>query len=291
MSAKPRVSVVIPVHNREGTISRAVDSVLTQSWRDLELIVVNDGSTDATMAIVESVSDTRLRLLRHDRNRGAAAARNTGIEAAAGAYVAFLDSDDCWFSDKLEIQIAAMEEAPPKIAATCTGYVTHRLGSGRRTFRIPDAPEGWFKAILDVCKVHPSTLIVRRYAIECVGLQDPSLKCLEDWEWLLRFLERYDLRCVPDILAEMKGDFIRVGFAAESDNLVPNARAKLDRKNLDLIVANDITADDAGFSSDNNRVVMLDRAGGEEALPLMSKYEVGNRILDRVAALLASRAG
>ena len=100
-----------------------------------------------------------------------------------------------------------------------------------------------------------------------------------------------DLLPTPDILAEMKGDFIRVGFAAESDNLVPNARAKLDRKNLDLIVANDITADDAGFSSDNNRVVMLDRAGGEEALPLMSKYEVGNRILDRVAALLASRAG
>ena len=100
-----------------------------------------------------------------------------------------------------------------------------------------------------------------------------------------------DLARTPDILAESRGDFVRVGFAAESENLIDNARAKLEGKALDLIVANDITATDSGFGAESNRVVILDREGHEEMLPLMLKYEVAQRILDRVAALLASRGG
>ncbi len=98
-----------------------------------------------------------------------------------------------------------------------------------------------------------------------------------------------DLAPTPDILSEARGDFIRVGFAAESGNLIANARGKLQRKGLDLIAANDITAKDAGFGADTNRVVILDRAGREEALPLLSKLETAHRILDRVAALLKER--
>ena len=100
------------------------------------------------------------------------------------------------------------------------------------------------------------------------------------------------LRATPDILAdtmklsEIDGALVRVGFAAESENLIENARSKLQRKDLDLIVANDITATDSGFSADDNRVVILDRQGGEETLPLMPKYQVAGKILDRVAALL-----
>ena len=93
-----------------------------------------------------------------------------------------------------------------------------------------------------------------------------------------------------DILATVKGPFIKVGFAAESQDLLGNARAKLESKGLDLIVANDITATDSGFGADTNRVVILDRRGAEE-LPLLPKYEVAQRILDRVAALLAQRSG
>ena len=90
----------------------------------------------------------------------------------------------------------------------------------------------------------------------------------------------------PDIISEVKGDFIRVGFAAESENLVDNAKEKLKRKNLDLIVANDITAADSGFAVDTNRVVIIDRSGKVESLPLLSKSEVAHRVLDRVAELL-----
>jgi phosphopantothenoylcysteine decarboxylase/phosphopantothenate--cysteine ligase len=91
----------------------------------------------------------------------------------------------------------------------------------------------------------------------------------------------------PDILAEAGTGFIRVGFAAESEDLVVNARRKLESKGLDLIVANDITGPESAFGADTNRVVILDRAGGEEHLPVMTKYEVAQRILDRVVELLA----
>jgi phosphopantothenoylcysteine decarboxylase/phosphopantothenate--cysteine ligase len=90
----------------------------------------------------------------------------------------------------------------------------------------------------------------------------------------------------PDILAEVKGNFIRVGFAAESEDLVANARKKLETKNLDLIVANDITATDSGFDVDTNRVILIDKKGKAEELPLMSKREVAEKILDRVKGIL-----
>ncbi|MBE9502525.1 MAG: bifunctional phosphopantothenoylcysteine decarboxylase/phosphopantothenate--cysteine ligase CoaBC [Dehalococcoidia bacterium] len=90
----------------------------------------------------------------------------------------------------------------------------------------------------------------------------------------------------PDILGEVKGDFVRVGFAAESEDVVENARVKLKGKNLDLIVANDITAVDSGFGVDTNRVIIIDRQGKVERLPLLSKLEVAHKVLDRVVKLL-----
>jgi hypothetical protein len=92
----------------------------------------------------------------------------------------------------------------------------------------------------------------------------------------------------PDILTEVKGDFLKVGFAAESEDVVANARKKLERKQLDLIVANDITDASSGFGVDTNKVTLIDRNGKVESLPLMSKREVADRILDRVVGLLAS---
>lgn len=90
----------------------------------------------------------------------------------------------------------------------------------------------------------------------------------------------------PDILAEVKGDFLKIGFAAESEDLVANARKKLEKKKLDLIVANDITAADSGFDADTNKVTLIDNNGKAEELPLLSKREVAERILDRVVGML-----
>ncbi len=94
----------------------------------------------------------------------------------------------------------------------------------------------------------------------------------------------------PDILAEVKGNFIRVGFAAESEDIVANAKQKLEKKQLDIIVANDITDADSGFGADTNKVTLISRDGKVETLPLLSKREVADKILDRVVGLLAKKA-
>lgn len=93
----------------------------------------------------------------------------------------------------------------------------------------------------------------------------------------------------PDILSEVKGNLVKVGFAAESESLIRNATDKLKEKNLDLIVANDITAADSGFNVDTNRVVMIDRRGNREDLPLLPKSEVAHKILDRVVEFLGEK--
>jgi phosphopantothenoylcysteine decarboxylase/phosphopantothenate--cysteine ligase len=93
----------------------------------------------------------------------------------------------------------------------------------------------------------------------------------------------------PDILAEVRGELVKVGFAAESEDLIKNAEEKLRKKGADLFVANDITAGDAGFAVETNRVTIIDASGGSESLPLLSKYEVAHRVLDRVVDLLRTR--
>jgi len=106
----PTVSVVIPTYNRAELLTRAIDSVLAQTYDDFELLVVDDGSTDDTEAVVTAYDDDRVRYLAHETNRGANPARNTGIEAAEGEFVAFLDSDDEWRPRKLEAQLDRLEE-------------------------------------------------------------------------------------------------------------------------------------------------------------------------------------
>ena len=106
-----KVSVIIPSYNRAKTIRRAVDSVLSQTFKDLQVIVVDDGSSDNTEEVMEFYKDIpRVTYIKHPKNFGACAARNTGISAVEGAYTAFLDSDDCWLPEKVEKQMAFLKE-------------------------------------------------------------------------------------------------------------------------------------------------------------------------------------
>jgi GT2 family glycosyltransferase len=126
----PTVSVVIPTYNRAELLTRAIDSVLAQTYEDFELVVVDDGSTDDTEEVVTGYDDERVRYLPHETNRGANPARNTGIEAAEGEYVAFLDSDDEWRPRKLEAQLDRLDGTDDDWIAVYTDYDVTVPGAG-----------------------------------------------------------------------------------------------------------------------------------------------------------------
>ena len=117
MPQTPRVSVIVPTHNRADLLPRAVDSILAQTYGDYEMVIVDDCSADNTQDVIAGFSDPRIRSFRHDRNRGQSAAINTGIAHARGEYVGFLDDDDEWLPTKLEGQVALLEASSPDSSA------------------------------------------------------------------------------------------------------------------------------------------------------------------------------
>ncbi|MGH7773523.1 MAG: glycosyltransferase family 2 protein [Candidatus Binatia bacterium] len=131
--ASPFVSVVIPTHNRAPLLSRAINSVLVQTFSDYEIIVVDDGSTDHTREIIEQFRGARMRYVRLERNCGASRARNVGIQAAQGEWVAFLDSDDEWLPRKLELQVGRLRESNGSHATVVYCLCDQREGSTKRT--------------------------------------------------------------------------------------------------------------------------------------------------------------
>jgi glycosyltransferase involved in cell wall biosynthesis len=201
----PHVSVVVPIFNSATTIKRAIDSIVAQTFSDLEIIVVDDASTDQGADRVAQWSVDRLSLIRHPHNRGAAAARNTGIAAAHGRWIAFLDSDDTWKSDKLERQIAALDlPSDFNFRACATGYFLHK-NNQTLTVRLDLSPSQFRRNILFGCTISPgTTLLVDRKVFEEIGYFDEDLRRLEDWDWLLRFSQRQN--CDMQVLSEPLAD-------------------------------------------------------------------------------------
>ncbi len=195
------VSVIIPTHNRAGLLPRAARSVLNQTFRELELIIVDDASTDETEQVVAALNDPRVRYIRHDRNRGAPAARNTGIEAAHGKYVAFQDSDDEWLPEKLEKQMEVFKPGSDADVVYCR-MLLERAGS---TITIP-GPEitvvqgDVLSQLLAGNFVSTQTLLLRRECLEKVGGFDTRLPRFQDWELVIRLAEAYRFRFVNETL-------------------------------------------------------------------------------------------
>ena len=202
------VSVVIPVYNRTVELRRAVRSVLAQTHADLELLVVDDASTEDIAGAIEDIADPRLRLIRKPVNAGAAAARNTGIQAATGRWIAFLDSDDEWLPNKLELQLKRLADRPANARICCSGYVIlHAQEHSRaREFR-PSDWHGTAKQLVWGCNLSPgSTLMAERASFDEIGLFDVTLRRFEDWDWLLRYLRRYPIAIEPEVLARINKD-------------------------------------------------------------------------------------
>ncbi|WP_254763820.1 glycosyltransferase family 2 protein [Natrinema marinum] len=210
-----QVSVIIPTYNRAATLPRAIDSALAQTVADLEVVVVDDGSTDDTDSVLADYEDPRVRSVTHATNRGANVARNTGIERARGEYVAFLDSDDEWHPEKLERQLSALEERSNDwVGAYCDSAFDLSGASGRlRTTaasilaRRDAAPtrEGSEELMAEILAdtVQPgagSTLLVRTAVARDAGGFDEELDRFQDPEFCLRVLEHGKLAYVDDVL-------------------------------------------------------------------------------------------
>jgi glycosyltransferase involved in cell wall biosynthesis len=195
-----RVSVVVPNHNRGHCIARAVGSALGQTRPPLEVIVVDDGSTDGSREAVESLRDPRVRWIEHGLRRNAAAARNTGLDAAVGDFVAFLDSDDEWLPGHLDRRLDVL--AATGAAGVCGSFriVRGRLVSDRIC---PAKPEQMSMAEYTLSgrgDARSSTFVFRRDAVAQVRF-DEGLRKHQDWDFAARFSERFQLVCDPVVTA------------------------------------------------------------------------------------------
>jgi glycosyltransferase involved in cell wall biosynthesis len=199
---KQLVSVIIPTYNRGDSLSRALQSAISQTYDNLEILVVDDGSNDGTADIVRSFTDPRIRYIRHDCNLGPAAARNTGIRKSRGHYLSFLDSDDEWMKEKIEVQIGALTRTGEEVIAGCTGSL--RIQEGYTETIRPPENASWLKLLLMRCRLGPgSTLMASRMAFETVGFFDEKFSRLEDWDWLIRYTEGYPFVCVSTPLVNI----------------------------------------------------------------------------------------
>ncbi|MDX6637121.1 MAG: hypothetical protein QOJ01_632 [Solirubrobacterales bacterium] len=174
----PVVSVVIPVYNGERFLAEAIESVLAQNYEPLEIIVVDDGSTDGSAAIAERYPVILLRGL----NRGRSQARNAGIEAASGELVGFCDADDVWLGERLNLQVRHLLDHPEEGAVACMMEVFVEPGIERPR---------WLRGVLAETRrsLMPSALLIRREVLDRVGGFDPRFEVGEDGDLMLRMKE------------------------------------------------------------------------------------------------------
>lgn len=183
----PLVSIIIPAYNRSATILRAISSVQNQDWPNLEIIVIDDNSEDETVSIVEAVEDARIRVLKRLKNGGAAEARNDGVRAAKGKYVAFLDSDDYFLPGKIHTQVKAMQNKENTARISCTALDLELMDDGITIPKYHLYPADDFLFVYGTCDLSPgATLMVERSLFSEIGFLDTSLRRFEDWEWLIR---------------------------------------------------------------------------------------------------------
>jgi glycosyltransferase involved in cell wall biosynthesis len=210
----PTISVIIPAYNSEQTIKETVESVLNQTFTDFELIVVDDSSQDGTLKIVSQIQDPRLQVFSYP-HAGGAVSRNRGFSQSSGEFIAFLDSDDLWLPDKLEVQLKALQENPQAAVAyswlDCVdesgNFVrqgSHRTENGdifAKLYLVPFVESG-------------SNPLIRRQALLDVGCFDESLTAGQDYDLYLRLAARYHFVAVPStkVLYRIRSNSMTANF-------------------------------------------------------------------------------
>jgi glycosyltransferase involved in cell wall biosynthesis len=194
---RPLVSAVIPTYNRSHVIERAITSILNQTYRPIEIIVVDDGSTDNTAALLEGLDVPGLRYFRTPANAGASAARNLGISQARGDLVAFLDVDDEWLPEKTARQVAKFAEASEVGVVYCG--IREVSPQWPAQDKLPGHRGDLFETLRVVNVLRTSGVMVRRGVFEDVGGFDCELTARHDWDLWLRIARKYLIDYIPDV--------------------------------------------------------------------------------------------
>lgn len=204
-SNAPLVSVLMPAYNCETYVSEAVSSMLSQTFADFELLVIDDGSTDATRAVLESIHDPRLRLVSNPRNLGLIATLNRGLELASGRYIARMDADDVSAPERLEKQVQFLESHP---GVDVLGTMVNLIDEAGRIFGsladYPTSTDDVRKYMLrECCLVHP-TVMFRKDVVQAAGGYDASARHAEDYDLWLRLADRHMIANLPEKLVSYR---------------------------------------------------------------------------------------
>lgn len=200
----PFFSVIIPTYNRQHLCAIALKSVLDQSYEDFEVIVVDDGSTDQTGEVIMCSDDPRIKYL-HQGNHGVSNARNRGIETSRGKFIAFLDSDDRWFPQKLE-RAKAWIDRYPDICIFHTDEIWYKKGRLLNQKKKHKKPSGYvYRNALPLCCIGISTAVVKRAVFEKIGLFDESLPACEDYDFWLRATQAFEVKLISESLTVKDG--------------------------------------------------------------------------------------
>jgi glycosyltransferase involved in cell wall biosynthesis len=207
----PLVSVIVPTYNRAHVVPRAIASVFNQTFTDFELLIVDDGSTDDTLAAVQAFASPRMRYLSHKENSGASSARNTGIKASRGDYIAFLDSDDEWAPSKLEEQVALFSKMGSDVGVIYSGfYYKNTFSDKKKVFCLNLQGNIHHTLVVRNPGLNTSSALLKKVCFQHCGLFDESLPASEDWELFIRISEKYHFYPVKKPLVTIHRDGTRI---------------------------------------------------------------------------------
>lgn len=196
-----KVSVILPTYNRAEILSRSINSLIQQTYADLEIVVVDDASTDDTESVVKSFNDERINYILHDENRGANVARNTGISQSTGEYIAFQDSDDVWLPQKIQRQIEAFQQARSETGLVSAGVC--RVWPDYQTDYLPGdkwRTQDFIRSLIHNNFIPTQAAMIKRECIQKVGNFNNELPRLQDWEMWIRLSKEYNFELVDETL-------------------------------------------------------------------------------------------